>query len=165
MLAGPLRPSFLDTYSLSASSLGCKALCMVITFFVLWSVCWRSSLVYFKNGPEYLSRGTAQVFIPSIRFLLYYFVSSRFLVLLKYSFYIFFSYFHLFDQLSVFSSICRFPFLRAFWLLLYLVVWLLPFASFLDQHGAFHPYILTVYSNSLLLLSLFCLRVFHISIS
>ena len=34
MLASPLPPSFLDTYSLSTSSLGCNALCMVISFLV-----------------------------------------------------------------------------------------------------------------------------------
>ena len=32
MLASPLHPSFLDTYSLSMSSLGCKAFCIVIIF-------------------------------------------------------------------------------------------------------------------------------------
>ena len=36
------------------SSLGCNALCMVISFLVLWSICLSSSLVQFKNGPEYL---------------------------------------------------------------------------------------------------------------
>ena len=35
MLASPLPPSFLETYSLSTSSLGCKALCIVISFLVL----------------------------------------------------------------------------------------------------------------------------------
>ena len=49
----------------------------------------NSSLVHFKNGPEYLTRGTAQVFIPLIRILQYSFVSSCFLVLLRYSFLIF----------------------------------------------------------------------------
>ena len=38
MLANPLPPSFLDTYSLSTSSLWSNALCMVITFLVLWSI-------------------------------------------------------------------------------------------------------------------------------
>ena len=61
-------PSFLDIYSQSTSSLECKALCNVISFFVLSSICWSSSLVHFKNGPEYLTRRTAQVFIPFIRF-------------------------------------------------------------------------------------------------
>ena len=89
MLANPLSPSFLDTYSLSTPSLGCDALCMVISFLVLLSICLRSSLVHSKNASEYLTRGTAQVFIPLIRFLLHSFVSSRFLVFVRYSFLIF----------------------------------------------------------------------------
>ena len=70
---------------ISASSLECKALCIVISFLVLWSIC-LSSLVHFKNGFEYLTRGTAKVFIPFIRFLLYSLVSSSFLVLLRHFF-------------------------------------------------------------------------------
>ena len=85
VLANALPPSFLDTYSLSTSSLGCKALCMVISFLVLCSICLSSSLVHFKNGPEYLMMRTE----PLIRFLLESFVSSSFLVLLRYSFSIF----------------------------------------------------------------------------
>ena len=81
-------PSFLDTYSLSTSSLGCYALCMVISFLVLRSIC-LFSLVLIKKGPEYLTSGTAQVFILLIRFLLDSFVSSSFLVLLRNSFWIF----------------------------------------------------------------------------
>ena len=88
MLASPFRPSFLGTYSLSTSSLGCNALCMVISFLVLWSICLSSSLVHFGKGPEHLTRSTAQVSIHLIRFLLESFVSSSFLVLLRYSFWI-----------------------------------------------------------------------------
>ena len=66
-----------------------------------WSICLSSSLVHFKNGPEYLTRGTAQVFVPLIRFLLHSFVSSSFLVLLIYCFLIFFFHFHLFDGVSI----------------------------------------------------------------
>ena len=62
---------------------------MVISFLVLWSICLSSSLVYFKNGPEYLTRNTAQVFIPLIRSQFHSFVSSNFLVHLRYSFLIF----------------------------------------------------------------------------
>ena len=91
MLASPLPPSFLDTYNLSTSSLECNALCMVISFLVfsLLSICLSYSLVHFKKGPEYLTSETAQVFIHVIRFLLHSFVSSSFLVLLRYSFLIF----------------------------------------------------------------------------
>ena len=76
VLANPLSPSFLGTYSLSTSSLGCNALCMFVSFLVLWSIYLSSSLVHLRKGPEYLTRGTAQVFIPLIRFLIFSFVSS-----------------------------------------------------------------------------------------
>ena len=36
MLVSPRPSSFLDTYSLSMSSLGCKALCIVMSFLVPW---------------------------------------------------------------------------------------------------------------------------------
>ena len=88
MLVSPLPPSFLDSYSLSTSSQGCNALCLVISFVVLWSIFLSSSLVHFTKGPDYLTWGTAQVFIPLIRFLQENFVSSSFLVLLRYSFWI-----------------------------------------------------------------------------
>ena len=55
MLASPLSP-FLDTYNLPTLSLGCNALCIVISFLVLWSIC-LSSLIHFKNSPEYLMMG------------------------------------------------------------------------------------------------------------
>ena len=90
MLASPLPPSFLGTYSWSTSSLGCNALCMVISFLVLWLICLSPSLVLLRKSLEYLTRGTAQVFIPLIRFMLESFVSSSFLVLLRYSFWIWF---------------------------------------------------------------------------
>ena len=61
MLVSPIPPSSLDTYCLSTSSLWCKVLCIVISFLVLWFPC--SSLVHFKNDSEYLTRGTAQVFL------------------------------------------------------------------------------------------------------
>ena len=61
MLESPLPPSFLDTYSLSTSSLRCNALCMVISFLLLWSISLSSFLVHLRKGPEYLTRGTAQV--------------------------------------------------------------------------------------------------------
>ena len=35
MLVSPRPPSFQDTYSLSTSSLGCNALCIVISFLFL----------------------------------------------------------------------------------------------------------------------------------
>ena len=86
MLASPLPPSFLDIYSLSTSSLWCNTLCMVISFLFPWSICLSSSLVHLRKGPGYLTRGTAQVFIPLMRFLLESFVSSSFRVFPRYSF-------------------------------------------------------------------------------
>ena len=80
MLASGL-PRFLDKCSLSPSSLGCKALCIVVQFFFSCFKCLSSVLVHFKNDPEYLSRWAAQVFIPLIRFLQFSLVSSRLLVL------------------------------------------------------------------------------------
>ena len=101
MLASSLPPSFLDTYSLS---LGCNALCVVISFLVLWSICFSSSLVHFRNGPEYLTTGTDQVFIPLMRFRLESIVSSSFLVLLRL----------LLLLLLLLLSNCKFLFLQSF---------------------------------------------------
>ena len=49
MQASLLPPSFLDLNSLFVSSMGCWALRIVISFLVLCSICWSSSLLYFKN--------------------------------------------------------------------------------------------------------------------
>ena len=85
MLESPLSPFFLHI-QFTVSSLGCKALCTVMSFLVIWSICWSSSLVLFRNDPEYLTRRTAQVFILLIIFLLCSLPLSNFLVLLVYSF-------------------------------------------------------------------------------
>ena len=42
MLPSPLPLSFLDTYSLSTLSMGYKTLWIVMSFLVLWSICWSS---------------------------------------------------------------------------------------------------------------------------
>ena len=91
-----LSPSFLDTYSLFSSTLRCKALCIVISFLVLWSICWNSFLIHFKNDSVYFTRGTTQVIIPLIKFLLYRLVLISFLVLFRYSFLILFIHFRFF---------------------------------------------------------------------
>ena len=78
-------PSFLDPYIMFTWFLRYKVLCIVMSFLVLWSICW-CSLVNIKNGPEYLTRGKTQVFISFIRFLLCILVSRSLLVLLRYSF-------------------------------------------------------------------------------
>ena len=50
---------------------------MDISFLVLWSICLSSPFVHFKNGPEHLTRRSAQVFIIFIRFLQYSLVSNN----------------------------------------------------------------------------------------
>ena len=60
----------------------------LIYFLVLWSIYVSSSLLHFRKVLEYLTWRTAQVFIPLIRFRLNSFISSSFLVLLRYSFWI-----------------------------------------------------------------------------
>ena len=39
-------------------------------FIILLLIYVGSSLVHFNDGPEYFTRGNAQVFIPLVRFLL-----------------------------------------------------------------------------------------------
>ena len=55
---------------------------LVISFLVLWSICWSSPVVHSKNDPEYLTRGIALVFVPLIRFQLYSLVSLNFLFII-----------------------------------------------------------------------------------
>ena len=107
----------------SVSSLGCKALCIIIIFlfssrFVKVLLCPTSKIV-----QNILRVGTADRFILFIRFLQYSFVSSRFLVLLRYSFLIFsFISTCWWCQVPISASICRFPFLQAFYFFLDLIV-------------------------------------------
>ena len=82
-------PSFHDTYILSTSSPRYKALCIVMSFLVLRSFCFSSSLVYYKNGPKYFRKGAVQAFILLMRFLLYSLILSSFPHLLKSSILIF----------------------------------------------------------------------------
>ena len=78
---------------------------------------WSSPQVHFQNGPEYLTRGTASVFIPLMRFLLCSLFLSSFLVPLRYFFLL---YPHvLWCLLPIFQTICRFPSLLAFWFFLW----------------------------------------------
>ena len=53
MLARPLPP-FLDIYSLSMLSLECKFFGIFISFLVLYSIYWSSSLVHFKTSSSIL---------------------------------------------------------------------------------------------------------------
>ena len=50
MLTSSLLPTFLDTNSLFISSLGCRALCLVINFLVLWFICQSFPFVHCRNG-------------------------------------------------------------------------------------------------------------------
>ena len=86
MLVNPLSP-FLDTYSLSTPSLGYKANASSPIFL---PICLSFSFVRFKNGPVYLTRRTAHVFIPLVRFLQLSMVSRNFIVPLRNSFFSFF---------------------------------------------------------------------------
>ena len=83
-LESPLSPSFLDSYSLSISSLGCKALCMVISFLPSSTSRIASSILQWKIPGIY----------HLMRFLLCSFVSGCFLVIQRYSLLIFFFQLH-----------------------------------------------------------------------
>ena len=95
-----------------------------------WIFLFSSPFVYIlfwstaKMVLSVLGRGTAQLIIPLKRVQQKCFVSSYFLALLIY---LFFFHFPLFlSLLSIWPSICRFPFLRAFWQLVDLVNRLFP---------------------------------------
>ena len=124
ILVSPLPPLFLDTSSLSTSFLACKALSMVMTFFVLRSLRWSSSLVNLKEwSSSVLGRGQPRclsfwwdfcyvvwfqvVFSFSRCIISKFFLSSR----------LFWWY-----PFSLIPSICKFPFLQAFWFFLDLIV-------------------------------------------
>ena len=77
--AGKSSSYFFSWFIQSISSLGFKALCIVMNLLILLFICWSSSLNYFKNCPEYLTRGTAKAFIPLMRFLLRSLISSKLL--------------------------------------------------------------------------------------
>ena len=67
-----------------------------MSFLVFWFIFSSSSLVLFKNSPDYLTKRTALAFILLMRFLLYSLVSSSFLVLLRYFLKIYFFHHHFF---------------------------------------------------------------------
>ena len=51
-----------------------------LVYFVLWSICWNSSFIHFKNKPEYLTRLRAQDFIPLMRSRLQSLMSRSFIL-------------------------------------------------------------------------------------
>ena len=125
MLAIPLSSSFLGTHNPLTSSLGCNNLCIIISFLFVWSIC-SSTL---KMVPIILRRGQ-----PRYLFLWWdicYVVWFR--VVFSFSRDVLFYFFFILSPLifygarrPVFPSICKFPFLRAFWFFLNLVVLFLP---------------------------------------
>ena len=127
-------------------------------FLVLWSICW-SSLFHFKNGPKDFSSWTVRVFISLMRFLLYSLVSSSFFVLLRYTFWLDFLHFCLFDgfRFQYSEVLVSFLFSKCSD---YFLIWSfyffrrLPFSAFHNLHNVFfflkfHPYIVIVYPHCL----------------
>ena len=124
-------------------------------------ICRSSSLVHFKNGPDYLMMGTARVLISLMRFLLCSLVLNSFLFLLRYSFLNFFFHLCLFDiiRFQYFSGFVSFLFSECSDFFLDLVVLSIPsvicdsllfiisMAHFSISN--FHPYIITVHPHYL----------------
>ena len=65
---GDSSSSFFSLHTESLSSLKCKACCIAFNSLFLWSIILSSSLLYLKNGSEYLTKGITRVFIPLMRF-------------------------------------------------------------------------------------------------
>ena len=121
-LVSPLY--FLDIYSLSISTLICKALYIVINFLILSSICLCSTLVHCKNGPEYMTRVLPCYLSIKCDFFLQSLLSRSFLHVQTYYFLIFsFS-----ADFLIFLNICYFYFLEAFWFV---------FQSVMDRSGFF----------------------------
>ena len=153
-------PPFFDTYSLSTSSYRCKALCIVINFLVLWSICLSSLFVYFKNDFEYLKRCTARLFIPLMRFLLQSMVSRSVHILQRCPLlFLFPLHPRLFDGVSLYYPQILVTFLlskrsNAFLIWQFYFFRCFSFSHFFYEHGTFfnakfHSYILVVYSYCL----------------
>ena len=131
MLVCPMPSCFFDTCNLFMPSLECKALYIFIIFLVLWFICWSSSLVHFKNGPEYLVRSIAQMLISFIRFSLQSLVSRSFFISLRYIFLIFsFTVTCLMVSASSIPKYMWFSFFRTFWFFFDLAVLFLPLFFF-----------------------------------
>ena len=62
VLVSRILPFFLDTHSLSMSSLGLKATRIVINSLVLCSICMSFSLVHFRNDPDYITISNDQMY-------------------------------------------------------------------------------------------------------
>ena len=118
MLVIPLPPSFLDSYS-QYNLCDMRSYASSCHFlgggYVLWSICWSSSLTHFKNGPDYYTMRTAHVFIPFMRLLPYSLVLSSFLILRRYIFSIFSFKILLLLSLLLYDSLLVFPSSVSWW--------------------------------------------------
>ena len=103
---------------------------LVINFLVFWSICLSSFLVHFKNNSYYLTTRAAQMFISLMRYLLQSLVSTCSLVLLRYSFLIFFLHLHWWCLFPIFPSTFSFLSLQASKCTLDLVVIFIPLILF-----------------------------------
>ena len=112
-------PVFLDTYTLPMSSLGCKTLCIVISFFVLWTICQSSSLVPFKNGSKYLTRETVHMFISLIRFPKQSLFLRIVFYILRYSFYFCFLLSFTVREGMIIYILCNYEFFCLFWFMFF----------------------------------------------
>ena len=149
---------FFSWYISSMLSLICKVLCIFINFLVFCSICQSSSHLHLKNSPEYISRRTAQVFIPLMRFLLQSLVSSCLLILLRNSLLIvsfipvclMVSTYNVLNYLDFFFLKCS----DAFLIWSFYFLYCFSFLFFHYQHetffnAKFHYKILAVYSRTL----------------
>ena len=157
VLTCPLLSLFLDTYSPYISSFGCKGLCIVTNFLITWSICLSSSIVHFKNGPEYPWGRPGVYPLDSI------FAEELGFEKLSRSFEVLFSNFFLSSLLiwwcqhPIFLSICSFPFLQTFWffpdlLVLFLLLFVFSHFSLWTWsffYAKFYSYILALYSYCL----------------
>ena len=81
---------FFCFFETSTPSLGCKALYMVMSFLVLWSICLSCSLAHFKNGPEYFTSGDSPGIYPFYKVLSIVCFRVAFLFFFRYPFFLFF---------------------------------------------------------------------------
>ena len=129
---------------------------MLISFLVLWSI-WLSSLIHFTKCPEYVTRGTAQVSIPLIKFQLDRFVWSSFLGSSEIIFINLFFHFHLFDSVSrqdsqefvcfLFSERSNLVLTWSFHSASQMLFATFSLLAWYIFYAKFHSYVLTVYSN------------------
>ena len=111
-------------------------------FYCDWSMCLSFWLEHFKNGPDYLTRRTAPLLIPLMRFLLQIWFSSCFFVCMRESFIIFsFISTCLIEFASNNSKYTLFSFSQSILILAWLVVLILLsvvfFSTFYYKHRIF----------------------------